>query len=251
MAGHLTGSLTWSGLGNILLEIHVVDIRTDGTLQLQVVGNVPNGLTCEAIDIFLRCITILIQIPIGVLVILVVTVPVGVVTIAGLVVLQPSLIVGTSKGHQVLTDVALRVTQCRTVLYILMGVVGRKIKVNRTCRSIDTQIEVITTHVSIGKNVLVSHVCHREANTCFTRIHRENSCVLGGKTCAEEVGDIVLIHLERTLHAIEIFHQLIVCLGTPAHIGTRVSRLTELTAITHTINLLDIIPLCILHVEGQ
>ena len=132
MVGQLSGRCTRSGLGDEVLEVHVVDVGTDGTLQLQVLVDVPDSLTCEAEHILLGGIAVLIEIPIWVLVILVVTIPVLVVAIGILIVLEPCLVVCTSQSHEVLTYIALRITQGRTVLYILTGIVGSEVEIHRT-----------------------------------------------------------------------------------------------------------------------
>ena len=128
----LSSLLTRSSAADEVLERHEVHIGTDSTLQLQVIGDIPDGLTSKTEHILTSGVLVLVQIPIRVLVILVVTIPVGIVAILSLIVLQPSLIVGTSQSHQVLTNIALRVTQCRTVLNILASVVGCEVEINRT-----------------------------------------------------------------------------------------------------------------------
>ena len=163
--------LTRCGAADEILERHEVHIGTDSTLQLQMLSDIPDGLTSKTEHILTSGVLVLVQIPIRVLVILVVTIPVGIVTILGLVVLQPSLIVSTSQCHEVLTDIALRVAQCRTVLNILASIVGCEVEINRTCRCVYTQVEVITTHVCIRQNVLVTHIGNAETNTCLTRVN--------------------------------------------------------------------------------
>ena len=132
MVGKLSCWCTWSCLGDEVLEVHAVNVGTDGTLQLEVLVDVPDCLTCQAEHIFLRSIAILIEIPVWVLVILVVSIPVGVVAVGILIVLQPSLVVGTSQSHEVLTYIALRITQGWTVLHVLTSIVGGEVEVNRT-----------------------------------------------------------------------------------------------------------------------
>ena len=240
----LTSRLTRSGLGDIFLEGHVVDIRTYSTLQLQVLINIPDGLGCQTEDILFRGVTILIQVPVGVLVVLVVTVPVGIVALAGLIVLQPSLVVSTSQRHEVLTYVALRVAQS-------MGIVGGEVEVERTCRGVHAKVKVIATHVGLGQDVLVAHIGEAEANASLSGIHRQDSSILCSQTSTEESAGVVLIHGKWTLNTIEILHHLVVGFRTPAAVGARGGCLTELTAVTHTVNLLDIIPHGILDVNGQ
>ena len=215
------------------------------------VGDIPDDLTRKAVDVLLRCVAVLIQIPIRVLVVLVVTVPVGVFAVAGLVVLQPFLVVGSGQRHEVLTDVALRITQSRTVLHVLMRIIGGEVEVDRTCRRSDTQIKVVTTHVSVGENILVAHVGEAEAHARLTAVNTQNSSVLCSKTGTEEGAGIVLIHGEGTLYAVEVLHQLVVGLRTPAHVGTRSGSLAELAAVTHTVDLLDVVPLCVLHINSH
>ena len=132
MVGKLSGRSTRSCLGDEVLEVHAVNVGTDGTLQLEVLVDVPDGLTRKTEHVLVGCIAVLVEIPVWISVILVVTIPVGVATVCILIVLQPSLIVGTRQGHEVLTHVALRVSQCRTVLHLLTSIVGGEIEVNRT-----------------------------------------------------------------------------------------------------------------------
>ena len=101
-----------------------------------------------------------------------------------------------------------------------MGVVGGEVQVNRTHRRVDAQIEVVAAHVRVGQNVLVTHIGHAETDARLTAVHAQDGSVLGGKTCAEEGADIILVHGEGALNAVEILHQLVVGLGTPAHVGT-------------------------------
>ena len=184
------------------------------------VSNVPNSFSSKTEYVFCCCVLVLIKIPVRILVILVVTVPVCIIAFASLVVLQPFLIISAGQRHQVFTYVALRVTQCRTVLYILTGVVGGEVEVNRTCRSGNTQVEVVTAHVSVRQNVLVAHVCYAETNTRLTRVNRQNSGVLGGKTRAEETAGVVWIHQERTLYTVKVLYEEIVGFGSPTAVGS-------------------------------
>ena len=103
----LSSQLTWCGHGNELIEFHEVHVSTDGSLQLQVVGDVPDSLGSQAEDVFCRVVLILIEVPVGILVILVITIPVGVCAVSVLIGLQPFLVVSAGQRHQVLTDVAL------------------------------------------------------------------------------------------------------------------------------------------------
>ena len=171
MVGKLSGRSSWSCLGDEVLEVHAVDVGTDGTLQLEVLVDVPDGLTRKTEHVLVGCIAVLIEIPVWVLVILVVTIPVGVVAVGILIVLQPSLVEGTRQGHEVLTHVALRVTKGRTVLYLLTSIVGGEVEVNRTCRGIHTEVEVVTTHVGIWQDILIAHIGNRETHTRLTGIN--------------------------------------------------------------------------------
>ena len=84
-----------------------VDIGTNGALQLQMLVDVPDSLTRETENIFVRGVAVFIKIPVWVFVILVVTVPVLIVAICIFIVFEPSLIVSACQSHQVLAHVAL------------------------------------------------------------------------------------------------------------------------------------------------
>ena len=133
--------------------------------------DIPDGLTRKTEHVLVGCIAVLVEIPVWILVILVVTIPVGIVAIGILIVLQPSLVVGTRQGHEVLTHVALGVTKGRTVLHLLMSIVGGEVEVNRTRRGIHSEVEVVTTHFGVRQDVLVAHVGNRETHTRLTGIH--------------------------------------------------------------------------------
>ena len=123
----LAGSLTGRGGSDIVLKCHVVNVGTYGSLQLKMAGHVPYSLAGEAVDVLIGLVGALVQVPIGVLVVLVKTVPVGIAAILVLVVPQPLIVIGAGERHQVLTDVALRVTQCGTVLHVLARVIGGEV----------------------------------------------------------------------------------------------------------------------------
>ena len=53
LLSQLTSVLTRSCLGDILLEGHVVEVGTDSTLNLQVIVDIIDDLTSEAVDILL------------------------------------------------------------------------------------------------------------------------------------------------------------------------------------------------------
>ena len=105
--------------------------------------------------------------------------------------------------------------------------------------------------MGLGQDVLVAHIGEAEANAGLSGIHRQDSSILCSQTSTEESAGVVLIHGKWTLNTIEILHQLVVGFWSPAAISTRGGCLTKLTAITHTVGLLDIVPLGILGVDGQ
>ena len=112
------------------MEVHVVDVGTDGSLYLQVAVDIIDSLCGEAEHVLVRLVAVLVEIPVWVAVILVETVPVGIIAVGGLVVLQPCLIVGVGKSHEVLAHITLRVAKCRTVFNVLAGIVGGEVEVN-------------------------------------------------------------------------------------------------------------------------
>ena len=250
MVGKLSGRSTWSCLGDEVLEVHVVDVGTDGTLQLEVFVDVPDGLTRKTEHVLVGCIAVLIEIPVWVLVILVVTIPVGIVAVGILIVLQPSLVVGTRQGHEVLTHVALGISKGRTILYLLTSIVGGEVEINRTCGGINTEVEVVTTHIGVRQDVLVAHIGNRETHTRLTGINREDGRVLSGETCAEEIGGVVRVHQEWTLLAIEILEHEIIGLRSPTSIGTRGAGCRKLAIVASAIYLLDVVPLSQLGIDS-
>src|SRR5690606_12288978 len=145
-----------------------------------------SDLPCEAEHILSCCIIRLIEIPIRVLVVLVITVPTCVSAVCILVVLKPFLIVGARQGHKIFTDIALGVAKGGTVLYILTSIVCREVEINRSRRSIYPEVEVVTTHVGVGKNVLVTHIGERETGTCLTGVYTQNSGILSRQACTEK-----------------------------------------------------------------
>jgi len=171
LVGKLSGRSFWRCLGDEVFEVHAVDVGTNSTLQLEVLVDVPDGLTRKTEHVLVGCIAVLIEIPVWILVIRIGTIPFEVVAIGILIVLQPSLVVGTHQGHEVLTHVALRVTKGRTVLYLLTSIVGGEVEVNRTSRGIHTEVEVVTTHIGIWQDILVAHIRNREAHTRLTGIY--------------------------------------------------------------------------------
>ena len=205
--------------------------------------HVPYCLTCQSEHILVGCVLVLIQIPVWVLVILVITVPVSVSTISILIVLQPFLVIGTCKRHEVLAHVALRIAKSRTVVHTLVSVVGCEVEIHRTNACIDTEVEVIAVHVCVRQNVAVTHICHREADACLATIHREYGGILCRETSTEEVGSIVGVHIEWMYRTVEICLVDFICLCSPALVSARRSIKLILAIITHTVDGLDVIPL--------
>lgn len=111
--------------------------------------------------------------------------------------MQPFLVVGGGKGHQVFTDIGLAVAQCRTVLHVFPCIVDAEIQVYLSCRRIGAQVENVTAHVSLGNNVFIAHVRIGKANSGFSAVHTYDGGVGGGDTRAEEVGRIVGDNEER------------------------------------------------------
>ena len=54
MVGKLSGRSSWSCLGDEVLEVHAVDVGTDGTLQLEMLVDIPDCLTCQAEELLRR-----------------------------------------------------------------------------------------------------------------------------------------------------------------------------------------------------
>ena len=93
----LSSQLTRCGQGDEIFEVHEGHVSTNGTLQLQVVSDVPDSLTSQTENILRRVVLILIEVPIGVLVVLVITSPCCIFTLGILINLQPLLIKGAGQ----------------------------------------------------------------------------------------------------------------------------------------------------------
>ena len=213
--------------------------------------DVPYSLSGKAEHVFFRGVAVLVEVPIRVFVILVVAVPVLVVAVGILVVFEPSLVICAGECHEVFADVALRVSECWTVFHIFACVVCGEVKVNWTRRSVYAEVEVIAAHVSVWQDVLVAHVGEREAHASLTRVDREDGRVLRGETRAEEVRRVVRMHHKRVFLAVEILIYEVVGFRSPAGVGARGARCGQFAAVAHTIDLLDVVPLGELAVDGE
>ena len=91
-------------------ELEAVQLRTYSRLNLQLRNDVIHNLSVHTEQVLVRLVAILIDIPIRIHIIRVHTVPILVFTVLVLVVLKPSLIIGRSQCHQVLTNIRLIVT---------------------------------------------------------------------------------------------------------------------------------------------
>ena len=128
----LAGRSARGSTGNVLFEGHIVHVCTYGTLDLEMLSDIPHSLTCKTEDILHGGIPVLVKVPVRILVVLVVSVPVSIVTFGSLIVLEPLLVVCSGKSHEVLSCIALGVAESRTVEHIFACIIGSKVKVYRT-----------------------------------------------------------------------------------------------------------------------
>ncbi|MPM44306.1 hypothetical protein SDC9_90984 [bioreactor metagenome] len=162
------------------------------------------------------------------------------------------MVIRSGQCHQVLTNVRLAITQCRTILHILARVVSTEVKVNISQRSIGTQVKNITTHVSLWYNIFVAHVSISKSHTCIAIGCTDNSGVTCGKSCTEELRGIIGYDKIRTFNSIKILqHVASVGLRAPALISVRHRINAISTVTTHTINILYVVPLGQLCVKSQ
>ena len=235
-----------------IFENEVVQFGTDGTLQFQVLVDVPDSFTVETELVFLRIVGVFVNIPVWIHVVRVHTVPVRVLSVFILIGLQPFLIVGSGQCHQVLSDIRLAVAQCRTVLYNLTSIVGTEVYVDFSKTGIGTQVENITAHVRLRDNILVSHVGIGEAYTGMTAVGADDSRICSGKTCTEKGRCIVWNNQVGAFYAVEVFqHVAAVGFRSPALVRIRDGIDAVCSVATHTIYLLYVVPFSQLGIESQ
>ena len=199
-----SGFESGSGRRFVIIEREPVEFGAQCCLKFQMWVDVPYGLAVHAEQIFFGFIEVLIDIPVRIHVVGIHAVPVGIFAVGSLIGLQPFLVVGGGKGHQVFTDIGLAVAQCRTVLHVFPCIVDAEIQVYLSCRRIGAQVENVTAHVRLGNNVFIAHIRIGKANSGFSAVHTYDGGVGGGDTRAEEVGRIVGDNEERAFYAVEI-----------------------------------------------
>ena len=209
-------------------------------------------LSVHAEQIFVRLVFILIDVPVGVHVVGIHSVPVLVLTFGGLVVLEPRLIVGGRERHEVLSYVRFVVTQRRAVLHILVNIVHVEVEIHRTETCVGTQVESVTAHVGVRQNILVTHIRIGETNTRLAGVHRYHSGVVGRQTQFEEVRCVVGNDQERMFLSVEVTKgQSAVCFRSPGLVGITCGIDIIHTVRAHTVHLLYVVPLTQLAVEGE
>ena len=221
-------------------------------MDLELRKNVINNLSVHTEQVFVRLVFILIDIPIGVHVIGIHTVPVLVLSVGSLVVLEPSLVIRSSEGHEVFADIGFVISKSRTVLYILMHVVDIEIEIYGSEGCVSTQGQGITTHVRVRENVPVTHIGVRKTQPGLARVHGDDRGIIGGETHLEEISRVIGNNEEGVFLTVIITqHQTSVSFRTPGFIGVADRIDIVLSLGTHTIDLLYIVPFAELAIERE
>ena len=233
-------------------ELKAVEFSTYGSLNLQLRNDIIDDLSVHTEEVFVGLVFVLVDVPIGIDVVGVHTVPVLVLSRLGLIVFEPCLVIGSREGHEVLADIGFIVTEGGTVLYILMGVVSREIKIDGSQGCVSAEVERITAHVGFRQYIAVAHVGIGETYACLSGVHGNNRCVGRRQTELEEIGGVIRDNQERSFLSVEIAeYESSVGFRSPGLVGVADGIDVIHTIGTHAIDLLHVVPLAGLGVKSE
>ena len=170
----------------VVLEIEPAHLSSGRTLDLKVRGNVPCHGTMKTEKVLHGQVGVLVHVPVRIDIVRVHSVPVRIFAVLVLVCPKPLLVVCRGESHQVLSYIRLAVSQSRTVLHVLAGIVRREVKVHLAYRGIGPEIEHIPAHIRLRNNIPVAHIRHRKTYSGISGVRRHGNGIVRCQTCPEK-----------------------------------------------------------------